>query len=110
MESPPHNGTVNSKRAAERVKPSAAVARLIVFEAISNAGIHGLTREEIEAVTGLPGNTVRPRVWDLMKTNAIEEGGEVRPCKSGSYGKVLTVVGITAEQPQTNKENHHGNQ
>ncbi len=99
MESPPHNGTVTSKRAAERIKPSAAAARLIVYEAISRAGIHGLTREEIEDVTGLPGNTVRPRVYDLMdpkKTVLIEEAGEVRPCRSGCYAKVLTVVGVMA--------------
>lgn len=90
----PHNGTVTSKRAAEATKPSAAAARLIVLEAISAAGIHGLTREEIEDKTGLNGNTVRPRVWDLIKSKTIEEAGEVRACKSGSYGKVLTMVGL----------------
>ncbi len=94
MESPPHNGTVTSKRAAEAIKPSAAAARLVVYEAISAAGIHGLTREQIEEVTGIKGDTVRPRCDDLLTANIIEEAGEVRVLKSGRYGKVLTVVGV----------------
>lgn len=87
-----HNHTATSIAAAEATQSSAAVARQRILDAIRAAGIHGLTREEIEAATGIPGNTVRPRVRELVQRRAIEEAGEIRPTKSGEYAKVLTAV------------------
>lgn len=95
-----HNHTATSIAAAEATQSSAAVARQRILDAIRAAGIHGLTREEIEAATaipgepnsGIPGNTVRPRVRELIQRRLIEEAGEIRPTKSGEYAKVLTVV------------------
>lgn len=87
-----HNHTATSIAAAEHAQSGAAVARQRILDAIRAAGVHGLTREEIEAATGIPGNTVRPRVRELIQRSHIEEAGEQRMTKSGERAKVLTVL------------------
>jgi len=87
-----HNGTATSIAAAESIRGTAATDRQRVLDAIRAAGIHGLTREEIEAATGLSGNTVRPRVDKLMTDGLIEEAGEIRRTSTGRPAKVLTVA------------------
>lgn len=60
-----------------------------VYEAILNSGSHGLTREEIEAETGLPGNTVRPRVKTLLERERIYPASFTRKTRSGREAEVL---------------------
>jgi hypothetical protein len=86
-----HNGTATSIAAAESVRGTAATDRQRVLDAIRAADIHGLTRDEVERVTGLTGNSVRPRVAELLAAGTIEEAGEIRRTASGRAAKVLTV-------------------
>lgn len=87
---PPHNGTPTSIDAADGLV-DASTLRATVLEAI-RAATNGLTREELEGVTGLSGNTVRPRVWELMRAGRITESGR-RPSASGRAAAVLVVNG-----------------
>lgn len=86
-----HNGTTTSIEAAESVRSTAATDRQRILDSIRSAGIHGMTREQIEVATGLTGNTVRPRCAELLAAGTIEEAGEIRRTKSGRAAKVLTV-------------------
>lgn len=83
---PPHNGTPTSIDAADGlVDPS--TLRATVLEAIRRAP-NGLTREELEGVTGLSGNTVRPRVWELMRAGRITACG----CRRTASGRAAVVL------------------
>jgi hypothetical protein len=94
-----HNGTATSIAAAESIRGTAATDRQRVLDAIRAAGIHGLTREQIEVATGLAGNSVRPRVAELIAAGTIEEAGEIRRTSTGRAARVLTAV--AAEPVQT---------
>lgn len=94
-----HNGTATSIAAAESIRGTAATDRQRVLERIRAAGIHGLTREQIEVATGLSGNSVRPRVAELIAAGTIEEAGEIRRTSTGRAARVLTIV--QAEPVQT---------
>lgn len=53
----------------------------------------GLTREEIGEWLGWSGDTVRPRVDELMKKGFIEEAGEMRLTRRGKRAAVLRLAG-----------------
>lgn len=80
----------NSLLAYAAVKPKAATIRQQVYDAIA-ASADGLTREELEAQLGIAGNTLRPRVRELMKPVAhILESGS-RLTESGHKAAVLRI-------------------
>lgn len=86
----PHNGTPTSKAAAEEIKPSRDTLRQQVLEAIQLWERHGATREELEHLTGLSGNTIRPRVVELVSAGAVvEPAGRTRKTKGGRQAQVL---------------------
>lgn len=87
-------GSETSKAAAESMRKCAAFQRGQVYDAICDAGVHGLTREEIEAETGLPGNSVRPRVVELIEGGMIKSADEKRRTASGRRAEVLVAVGV----------------
>jgi hypothetical protein len=92
---PPHNGTRTSIAAADSVRSKAARQRDEVFACIlSRPG--GVTREEIQEALGLDGNSVRPRVWELLGNGGhaqrIRETGELRQGKSGRSMEVLVAA------------------
>lgn len=64
----PHNGTQTSRAAAVAVEASgkATTDRAKVLECIKRAGERGITRADIQATTGIGGDTVRPRVHELL--------------------------------------------
>ncbi len=82
----PHNQTSTSIAAAHELT-DAVTLRERVYDAIAAAPA-GLTREELERVTGLSGNTVRPRVWELVRAGRITTCG-TRPTTSGRRAAVL---------------------
>lgn len=61
-----------SKAAALRIQPKASGLRYEVLSVIVDAGEAGLTRREIEQVTGMLTQTVTPRL------NELEQSGEIR--------------------------------
>jgi len=60
----------------------------------------GLTREEIETETGLDGNTVRPRIKELMSQAAgwqdrkpcVRVTGRTRPTRCGRQAEILEAI------------------
>lgn len=93
-------GSQTSLAAAQRMRYSARDLRALVFAAVHRAGIHGLTRQEIEAETGLAGNTVRPRVLELIHRGLVTTSDEVRPSTSHRSCEVL--VSTTLPKPGAN--------
>lgn len=76
-----------SEAAAEAVDPKNARAiRETVFETIKQSP-NGLTDEELQAALGLPGNTQRPRRWELARAGRIAKSG-TRPTSSGRQASV----------------------
>lgn len=70
----PHNGTVTSRMAAAKQTPDKQqTGRAQVLQALADVGEYGATRKELEAITGLSGDTVRPRVSKAIKDGLIVE-------------------------------------
>lgn len=92
---PPHNGTPTSVAAAMSVADKSATQRAAVYACIA-AHPNGLTREEIEERMSLPGNAVRPRVWELLGNNGhpqrVRESGTTRKTKAGRAAEVVVAV------------------
>lgn len=94
--SPPHNRTPTSVAAATSKVSDAATERARVYAYIASLGAVGATREEIEDALQMPGNTVRPRVWELMGNGGhvarIREAGFTRATRSGRRAEVLVII------------------
>ena len=67
-----HNGTDTSRQAAlmKHEKGTAAKDRARIYSLILHAP-EGLTRKEIQRITGLDGDSVRPRVWELCGNGGL---------------------------------------
>lgn len=90
---PPSNGVRTSDAAAESVAGVSAEMRRRVLEHIRSCGDHGCTAEEIEDALGIPGNSVRPRLWELRKVPAkIKDSERTRPTRSGRKAVVYVVA------------------
>lgn len=87
-----HNNTPTSMAAADSVQPHVESLRDRVLAAIRAAGFCGLTRDEAERATGLAGNTVRPRISELLAAGHIVPSGEIRRTKSNRPAEVLVAV------------------
>lgn len=88
-EPPPHNGTPTSIAAADSITESADTLRARVLAYVVSRGAMGATREEIEVGTGIGGNTVRPRVRELIRDLRLVESGLMRSTCSGRLAVVL---------------------
>lgn len=89
-------GSATSHGAAIRARGKAADDRARIFALIHRAGIHGLTRQEIEEASRsdghplpLSGDTIRPRVLELIKRHLIEVSDELRRSAAGNPCEVL---------------------
>ncbi len=87
----PHvQGSATSAAAAASHSASdAATMRARVLAYIRSRGIHGATRLEIQDALGMSGDTVRPRVCELIARGLIETSGEIRRTASGRPSEVL---------------------
>jgi hypothetical protein len=83
-----HNGTPTSREAAKRHRQHASIQRSRVLAAVIMAK-DGATREELEDATGLGGNSVRPRVRELIKAGLLKETGDLRKTRAGISASVL---------------------
>ena len=77
--------------------------RETIYRWIKFRGAQGATREEIADALDMSGDTVRPRVWELMGAGskqgraaaAITRNGKTRKTKSGMKAEVLiALVGL----------------
>lgn len=92
---PPHvRHSSTSKAAAEAIAPKVNALQRQILEAVSKAS-NGLTRDEIEQVTGLPHTTSSARVRELflkglLKTRVDRATGISyrRPTRSGKMAEV----------------------
>ena len=62
---PPSEPVDTSWEAAGRIQPHVSQLREQVYQYIASRGEFGATEREIEHGLTLPGNTVRPRLWEL---------------------------------------------
>jgi hypothetical protein len=84
----PHNGTATSRDAARRITPSLQRLQLRVLQAVVSVG--SATRQELESLARLPGDTIRPRVDELLKLKLLKEPeGVFRLTKRGRKAQVL---------------------
>jgi hypothetical protein len=65
------------------------LTRDLVRECFREMDSYGCTREEVETLSGLSGNTIRPIVLDLLADGVIHETGTKRSTKSGYMAAVL---------------------
>lgn len=52
----------------------------------------GYTRDELETITKLSGNAIRPRVKELIEGGYLEESDDVRLTRAGSEATVLQIT------------------
>lgn len=102
----PHNGTSTSRAAAVGAQASgqASTDRERVLRAIQAAGERGITRSDICHQLGLSGDTVRPRVWELMGNGSgqavhesliAEQGERIPDCGGRRMQAVLVAVEVS---------------
>lgn len=79
------NDTETSDAAARTVAPRRTKYQRIVLAALAQGDA---TADELELRTGLRGNTVRPRLVELVEANVIERTDQRRPTRTGSMAFV----------------------
>lgn len=87
-----HNGTRTSREAAQQILPFADNQRRRILEYLRLHFISGATREEIQDALGMQGDSVRPRVRELLKDHLISESDRTARTKSGRFAQVLFPV------------------
>ena len=93
---PPATADPNSQAAAESMVLSAGNLRRAVFMAVEKWG--PISAQELEAHLEMPGNTLRPRLWELHRAGYIERIPEKGVTSSGRacWRYVATGTGMAA--------------
>ena len=81
-----------SIRAAIKVYPETGSFRLKIYELLIRAGTRGATDQEIEAILGISGNSVRPLRGSLEKQGFIIDSGTTRENRNGNLCIVWRAV------------------
>jgi hypothetical protein len=87
----PHNGTDTSVDAARSVRSELPRLEALVLGALRGSPA-GATAEELEAMTCLRGNTVRPRLVGLRERGMVEDSGGRRATASGRLAVIWRAV------------------
>ena len=74
--------------AARAIDPHLARLEALVLAELRRRGAWGGCNHELEAWLGLAGNTVRPRVRNLVLRGLVKHGGEYRITPSGRRARV----------------------
>ena len=82
MISPPFSNSTTSREAAESIAPKSWTLRGCVLLYLKRAP-DGSTAQDIEQGLELSGNTVRPRIRELVKAGLVYDSGETRVLASG---------------------------
>jgi len=85
----PYSNETTSKNAAEQYNHVVADRLRVLYFLINTPD--GATREELETALSIQGNTLRPRVWELLKTKKIVESKNTRLTRAGRKALVLYV-------------------
>lgn len=89
---PQDSGPRTSVEAARSVETTGPAQRTAVLAVLRLAGSLGATREELEGMTGLSGNAVRPRVAELLAARLVTDGPDCRLTRSGRRAWVVRAV------------------
>lgn len=89
LPAPAATSSDTSVEAAIAIAPRLNHLQAFVLNTIRCAGHRGMTRDEIETTVSLRGNTIRPRVKELLSQGAIVVGPETRVTASGRRAEVL---------------------
>lgn len=81
-----------ARHAAEAVRPRSGTQRLLVLGFIEASGEGGCTRECIADGLGLPDNSVRPRVKELLDDHWIGPSGRTGLSRAGSPSELLVAA------------------
>jgi len=73
-----------SLEAKRKIEPRMGSINHKVYTYIASRGFDGATDQEIEAVTHLDGNTVRPSRGALVKKGLVSDAGKTRKNKNGN--------------------------
>lgn len=82
-------GSTTSRKAAVANYPRSGTQRWRVLGFILRSGDTGITRDQIEAQMQTSGNTVRPRVAELIEGGWAEATDRTRPTRGGQQAEVL---------------------
>lgn len=99
----PHNGKPTSQSAAASITRSgrALIDRERVYQAVLASGVRGMTRKDLEEALQLDGNTLRPRVWELLGNYGnpvrLVETGESRAPDCNPEGKKQGVLVVARD-------------
>jgi hypothetical protein len=94
----PYSEPDTSRDAAHALAPHVSRLELLTWEAIVNAGPHGLTDAELETATRLGPNTARPRRVGLVLKGLVIHSGNYRRTPSGRMAKVWTAACVRLEK------------
>lgn len=93
-----------SREAADSVRASIAAQRGIVYDAYLSCGRRGSTDQEMEGLTGLSGDAIRPRRIELCGRNKkaglpclVIDSGTRRPTRSGRSAAVWVALACLDE-------------
>jgi hypothetical protein len=94
---PGHRGVDTSIAAADIVVGIAGPLRRMVYKAVHEAGVRGLTTDEIAAALRMPRYSVQPRTTELKYDRRIRDSGRRRPNASGCNA-IVRVVTVAMER------------
>lgn len=91
----PNNGTSTSKSAAQVNFPRNGTQKHKILALLKRKEGYGATREEIGLALGLSGDTVRPRVAELLEGRWVEAAKPLttRKTQAGNDAEVLVLTG-----------------
>lgn len=86
---PPCSNDTTSREAAESIAPKTHSLRAMVYQTLTLWG--GKTCDELCEMLDIEGNTMRPRIRELVIAGLVEDSGETRPSSSGRKAIVWRV-------------------
>jgi len=89
-----------SEVAARRIAGAAGNLRQRIHAAIVEAGTHGLTDDEGEALLSIKPQTYTPRRGELVKLGLVVDSGERRPTSSGRPAAVWIDARLARSAPR----------
>ena len=78
--------------AARAIRPHAAGLMERLLLALAEAGLSGLTDEQLQAQTGMEGSSQRPRRVQAVQRGLVADTGRVRPTRSGRQATVWALT------------------
>jgi len=92
----PSEPTQTQEWAGDKVLPAAGTQRRQIYDTYLEYP-DGLADEEMEAITGLLMNSIRPRRNELMEQGLVVETGRLRPNRNGNPEKVYAASRFAPE-------------